>query len=260
MTSFARSSWRSAEADFNVAVSLCEAGRVLEGKEILAKLIARQPDEPQTRYWMAFAHACLSAQTPEDATPALEALERVQPDAPQTIVLRGVLAWALGDMDTCAKAFHEAERIAPNDPVTQTYLGRLYLRQRQWPEAERAFRRALDVDPDMAEAHYGLSVALPRQNSCRGGNRSRVAGCRSAPRISRGAFSARRVAFTIGLVRAGGASVRDFAAHAPGFCFGAPLSFAHLRPNRPLRCGQSSPRGSGAPSCDARAAAIRRLA
>ena len=66
-------------------------------------------------------------------------------------------------METCAKAFHDAERIAPNDPVTQTYLGRLYLRQRRWPEAERAFRRALDVDPDMAEAHYGLSVALPRQ-------------------------------------------------------------------------------------------------
>jgi tetratricopeptide (TPR) repeat protein len=49
-------------------------------------------------------------------------------------------------------------------PLTQTYLGRLYLRQRLWPEAERAFRRALEVDPDLAEAHYGLSVALPRQN------------------------------------------------------------------------------------------------
>jgi tetratricopeptide (TPR) repeat protein len=153
-----------AEADFNVAVSLCEAGRVREGKEILAKLTARRPDEPQPRYWLAFAQACLTAQTPSDAQPALDALERLQPDAPQTIVLRGVLAWARGDMETCAEAFHKAERIAPNDPMTQTYLGRLYLRQRRWPEAERAFRRALDVDPDMAEAHYGLSVALPRQN------------------------------------------------------------------------------------------------
>ena len=38
------------------------------------------------------------------------------------------------------------------------------LRQRRWQEAERAFRRALDVDPDLADAHFGLSVALPRQN------------------------------------------------------------------------------------------------
>ena len=26
------------------------------------------------------------------------------------------------------------------------------------------FKRVLDLDPDSAEAHYGLSVALPRQN------------------------------------------------------------------------------------------------
>ncbi len=152
------------EADFNLAVSLCEAGRAREGKEMLAALIEKNPDEPQTRYRMAFAHACLVSQTPEEAVPALEALERVQPDAPQTVVLRGLLAWARGDMETCSEAFHEAEGIAPDDPITQTHLGRLYLRQRRWPEAERAFKRALDLDPDLAEAHYGLSVALPRQN------------------------------------------------------------------------------------------------
>ena len=152
------------EADYNVAVSLGEAGRVREGKEMLAKLIAQKPDEPQMRYWLAFVHSCLAAQAPEDAAPALEALERLEPDSAQTNLLRGTLAWARGDMDSCAKAFHEAERIAPNDPVTQGYLGRLYLRQRQWRQAERAFRRSLEVDSDMAEAHYGLSVALPRQN------------------------------------------------------------------------------------------------
>ncbi|HEY2799221.1 MAG TPA: alkaline phosphatase family protein [Chthoniobacterales bacterium] len=153
-----------AEADFNVAVSLCEAGRARESKELLAKLIARRPHEPQPRYWQAFAHACLSAQTPEDAAPALDALERTQPDAPQTLILRGALAWMRGDMEACGEAFREAEAVAPNDPVIQTYLGRLYLRQRRWPEAERAFRLALELDPDLPDAHYGLSVALPRQN------------------------------------------------------------------------------------------------
>ena len=153
-----------AEADFNLAASLGEAGRHREAKEILAQLIARKPDEPQSRYWLAFARECLATQTPEDAAPALEALERIEPDAPHALTLRGVLAWARGDMEASAKAFGEAERIAPNDPIAQTYLGRLYLRQRRWPEAERAMRRALEVDPDLPDAHYGLSVALPRQN------------------------------------------------------------------------------------------------
>ena len=151
-----------AEADFNVAVSLSEAGRAREAKEALGKLTSRQQDEP--RYWRALAQACFAAQTPEDAAPALSALERLEPETPQAFVLRGVMAWAREDIEACAEAFHQAERIAPNDPVTQTYIGRLYLRQRRWPQAERAFRRALEVDPDSAEAHYGLSVALPRQN------------------------------------------------------------------------------------------------
>ena len=31
-------------------------------------------------------------------------------------------------------------------------------------EAERMFKRALEIDPDSPDAHYGLSVALPRQS------------------------------------------------------------------------------------------------
>jgi tetratricopeptide (TPR) repeat protein len=75
-----------------------------------------------------------------------------------------MLAWARNDLKECATAFGAAEKIAPDDPVTQTYLGRLYLKQRRWADAERAFRHALKSDPDLAEAHYGLSVALPRQD------------------------------------------------------------------------------------------------
>ncbi len=59
--------------------------------------------------------------------------------------------------------------MAPDDPLTQTYLGRLHLRRRHWADAERAFKRALTLDPDLPEAHYGLSVALPRQDRVEAG-------------------------------------------------------------------------------------------
>ena len=101
---------------------------------------------------VALAEACLAA------------LERLEPESARTLVLRGMLAWSRDDLAACQEAFAAAEQIAPNDLTTQVYLGRLYLRQRQWSEAERVFRHALEIDPDSAEAHYGLSVALPRQN------------------------------------------------------------------------------------------------
>jgi tetratricopeptide (TPR) repeat protein len=151
-----------AEADFNRAVSLSEAGCVIEARNLLHSLTTRRPDE--LRYWQAFAQTCFAGQNLEAAGPALSALERLEPNSPQTHVLRGMLAWAEGDMKQCAGAFEKAEQIAPNDPMTLTYLGRLYLRQRDWPKAERTFKRVLDLDPDSAEAHYGLSVALPRQS------------------------------------------------------------------------------------------------
>ena len=90
-------------------------------------------------------------------------MERLESGQPQTVVLRALLAWARDDLAACQTALEEAEHLVPNDPLTQSYLGRLYLRRRQWTAAERAFQRTLALDPESAEANYGLSVALPRQ-------------------------------------------------------------------------------------------------
>ncbi|MGI8437013.1 MAG: alkaline phosphatase family protein [Chthoniobacterales bacterium] len=126
------------EADYNTAVSLIEGNRPKEAKEILQGLTARAPDE--SRYWLALVQACFAAQTPAEAEPCLAALQRLEPGSARTLVLRGMLAWGRDDLEECAEAFTAAEKIAPGDPTTQAYLGRLYLRQRRWAEAERVFR------------------------------------------------------------------------------------------------------------------------
>lgn len=150
------------EANFNLAVSLSEGGRANEAQELLISLTSLYPDEP--RYWRVLAQTSMTTRSFDVTAQCLAALEKLEPQLPQTIVLRGLLAWSKEDFKACLSAFREAEKIAPDDPITLTYLGRLYLRQRQWPNAERAFYRVLELDPDSAEAHYGLSVALPRQN------------------------------------------------------------------------------------------------
>lgn len=150
-----------AEADFNLAAALAEGGRAAEAKPLLLALTARDPQE--VRYWRSLASVCFAAGVPLEAAPCLTALDELEPGQPQTVVLRGLLAWARDDLPGCQSAWEQAEELAPGDPQTQTYLGRLYLRRRQWPAAERAFQRALALDPESAEANYGLSVALPRQ-------------------------------------------------------------------------------------------------
>ncbi len=156
-----------AEADFNLAATLLEGGRLPAATETLAALVARVPEEP--RYWRLFTQACLTISASDEAARGVAALERLEPGRPQTLVLRGILAWSRDDLAGCQAAFREAESLAPEDPLTLTYLGRLSLRQRQWQEAERRFRRVLALDPDSAEAHYGLSVALPRQGQVEAG-------------------------------------------------------------------------------------------
>lgn len=50
------------------------------------------------------------------------------------------------------------------DAALQTLLGRVYAALEQWPEAERACRRALQVDKLALEAYFILAQALERQD------------------------------------------------------------------------------------------------
>ena len=140
-----------AEAEFNLAASLfLKVEDSLNPKKLLRGLTERYPDE--ARYWRILGQVCLSRR--EHWTRRCPARRRsrasrvrnfnrphLSPQRSGRVVAR--MTWRLA-----AAAFGEAEQIAPNDPTTQTYLGRLYLRQRRWADAERAFRRTLDIDPD----------------------------------------------------------------------------------------------------------------
>lgn len=156
-----------AEADFNAAAALVEGGRAKEASKLFTVLTEKWPRE--TRYWLARAQAALAAEELESAARCLEALAELELERPPTLILRGLLHWRRGDFVACQAAFQAAETLAPNDPTVLTYLGRLSLRQRNWQEAERRFRQALELEPDSAEAHYGLSVALPRQDQVEAG-------------------------------------------------------------------------------------------
>ena len=69
-------------------------------------------------------------------------------------------------LDDTAEALRLLEPLAKDElrlPRLSLALGQTYLRCGMIPEAERAFRRALERDEDDAEAHDGLGVVLRRQ-------------------------------------------------------------------------------------------------
>ena len=71
---------------------------------------------------------------------------------------------AEGHTEAALVHLHKAEKLAPTLPQTYLRLGSAYLAARQFKHAEGAFRKVLEMDSDHAEACYGLSVALMRQD------------------------------------------------------------------------------------------------
>ncbi len=79
-------------------------------------------------------------------------------DAPQAILYLGMISFQRGDTDRALAYLAEAEKAEPRLPGLHVQIGNVYLRRRRWKDAERAFRKALAIDPDNAEAHDGLGV------------------------------------------------------------------------------------------------------
>jgi tetratricopeptide (TPR) repeat protein len=81
---------------------------------------------------------------------------------PRARLMLGVLEYFEGNTSRALENLLEAEAGNPALPGLHGQIGRRYLRMKQWTEAERAFRTALQIDSDNARAHHDLSVALLR--------------------------------------------------------------------------------------------------
>ena len=80
-------------------------------------------------------------------------------DAPQANLYMGIIHFRRGDTDKALEHLKEAEKAEPRMPGLHVQIGNVYLRRRRWLDAERAFKKALEIDADSAEAHDGLGVA-----------------------------------------------------------------------------------------------------
>ena len=75
----------------------------------------------------------------------------------------GVIQFEEGNTDEALACLLRAEQSDPRLPNLHLRIGETYMRRQQLDDAERAFRRALEIDGDSAEAHLGLAQVLLRK-------------------------------------------------------------------------------------------------
>jgi len=144
---------------YNLARVHLGADRPAEAAAILQDLLARRPKDTRLALFLAQARYALGDL---DACEGLveEILERGGERPPLALVLEGALRAARGRFGEAITSFLEAERAAPTLPRLHCEIGNLYLQLRRFADAERAFRRALEIDGDTAPACEGLAAAL----------------------------------------------------------------------------------------------------
>jgi len=76
------------------------------------------------------------------------------PLTPEEHLNLGVTYEQQGDFDNAIKEYSLA---AKNLPRANLYLGNAYFQKREWKEAEDFYRKAIEAEPDNADAHNNLA-------------------------------------------------------------------------------------------------------
>ena len=84
----------------------------------------------------------------------------LQPHQPATLFEMGLL-YARREDGTKALAFlREAAEVGPENPQVHFRIAEIHRFQKSFAEAEREYRRALEIQPDLVEARFQLGLLL----------------------------------------------------------------------------------------------------
>lgn len=171
-------------------------GRHSEAADHLARLLARtglNAAEPS----LDLASARLALQQPTVAIDTLRPLLDQDPGNAAALEMVGLAQLQMGMVDAAEKSFRQAlqydplrsltalnlgrlelsrnrpdqasnqledvVRLHPTLPIAWYHLGDAYARQLKWKDAARSYQRALEIDPDLKDAYFGIERALQEQ-------------------------------------------------------------------------------------------------
>ena len=145
------------ESRFNLAGVYQDADRPRDALAIVEQLHEQDPSSPRFRILLASLYYALGRLA--DARRLIESIGDAGQRSPRLNMTLGAIEFAEGNVNAAMDLLTRAERVEPRLPTLHCQIGVVYAKQRRWADAERAFRKALDIDGDAALAHYGLGNA-----------------------------------------------------------------------------------------------------
>lgn len=110
-------------------------------------------------YVLAFlANVQFAAGQLDDCEKTVERALAVDPEDPGSLYLLGLLRYRQNKLDEALDALSLSAKYNPTNPATENFLGCVLADKGLRPAAETALRKALQNDPDYAEAHFNLAV------------------------------------------------------------------------------------------------------
>jgi predicted AlkP superfamily phosphohydrolase/phosphomutase/tetratricopeptide (TPR) repeat protein len=154
------------ELDYNLARVYLSTNRFQLAQNILLSLVREAPWED--RFWKNLAACCFELGYYRQAQVILIALYRDTERPPAfALVSLARTSLALKEVDRAADYLRSALAHDPQLPMLHTTAGRIWRRLGHVCQAEEAFRRALELDPDDAHAYVGLASLYLAQRKYR---------------------------------------------------------------------------------------------
>jgi tetratricopeptide (TPR) repeat protein len=104
------------------------------------------------------ANAQFAANRLDDCEKTITKALAVDADDPPSLYFLGILRYRQEKLDAALDALSRSAKFNPTNSGTQNYLGIVLAEKGLRPAAETALRKALQLDPNYADAHYNLAL------------------------------------------------------------------------------------------------------
>lgn len=151
-----RGAHSAARQDYLRAIALQALGRHDAARDSYEKSI--RGDRSSGPTFLAYGKMLIELGDAERATSILKGATTRLPDNADAQNALGLACALLGDVQDASQAFEQAVRLEPSEPAFLINLGKSYSDGYQYYRAQACLERALNMEPDSAEAHAVMAV------------------------------------------------------------------------------------------------------